>query len=299
MITPPYLKIGDKVAIVATARKISPAEVLPAIRIYRGWGLEVIEGEHLYAAADQFAGSDEERLADLQVALDDDSIRAVICARGGYGTVRIIDQIDFSRFAKNPKWIVGYSDVTVLHSHIHRHFGIETLHALMPVNFRDLFDSTPPVFTMKRALLGTSLDYELPGEPLNRKGACKGLLTGGNLSILYSLSGTASDIDTRGKVLFLEDVDEYLYHIDRMMMNLKRTGKLDHLAGLIVGSMAKMRDNEVPFGKTAYEIIAGAVADYSYPVCFNFPAGHQEDNRALILGREVVLEISSAVSLSF
>jgi muramoyltetrapeptide carboxypeptidase len=299
MITPPYLKIGDKVAIVATARKISPAEVLPAIRIFRGWGLEVMEGEHLYAATDQFAGSDEERLADLQVALDDDSIRAVICARGGYGTVRIIDQIDFSRFAKNPKWIVGYSDVTVLHSHIHRHFGIETLHALMPVNFRDLCDSTPPVFTMKRALLGTGLAYELPGDPLNRKGACKGLLTGGNLSILYSLSGTASDIDTGGKVLFLEDVDEYLYHIDRMMMNLKRTGKLDHLAGLIVGSMAKMRDNEVPYGSSAYQIIADTVKEFDYPVCFGFPAGHLEDNRALILGREVCLEVSSAVSLSF
>ncbi len=299
MITPPFLTQGDKVAIVSTARKISPADVLPAIRIFRGWGLEVLEGKHLYAVHNQFAGSDEERLADLQHALDDENIRAVICSRGGYGTVRIIDRLDFTRFLQNPKWIVGYSDVTVLHSHIHRNFGIETLHAMMPVNFRDLCDSTPPVYTMKRALMGIGLEYEIPHEPLNRKGSCTGLLTGGNLSILYSLAGTVSDIDTRGKVLFLEDVDEYLYHLDRMMRNLKRTGKLDQLAGLIVGSMSKMRDNDIPFGKTPYEIIADSVREYEYPVCYNFPAGHQEDNRALILGREVTLEVSDSVRIHF
>jgi muramoyltetrapeptide carboxypeptidase len=290
---------GGKIAIISTARKISRAEVQPAIRMFRTWGLEVLEGQHLYEAYDQFAGSDEQRLADLQQMLDDNSIRAIVCSRGGYGTVRIIDKLDFTRFVKNPKWIVGFSDVTVLHSHIHRHYNIETLHAVMPVNFKDQCDADPAISTLKRALTGRGLSYLFSSESINREGIGKGQLVGGNLSILYSLAGTSSDINTDGKILFLEDLDEYLYHIDRMMMNLKRSGKLENLAGLIVGSMMKMRDNEVPFGKTANEIIAGAVADYSYPVCYNFPAGHQEDNRALILGREVTLEVGSEVRLSF
>jgi muramoyltetrapeptide carboxypeptidase len=299
MITPTSLQHDDRIAIVSTARKVRREDVEPAMRLFRTWGLEVVEGPHLFSQADQFAGTDEERLYDLQLMLDDDTVRAIICARGGYGTVRIIDKLDFTRFVRNPKWIVGYSDVTVLHSHIHRHFGIETLHALMTVNFKDQCDADPAISTLKRALTGRGLSYLFSSESINREGIGKGQLVGGNLSILYGLNGTPSDINTDGKILFLEDLDEYLYHLDRMMMNLKRSGKLKKLAGLIVGSMTKMRDNEVPFGRTANEIIAGAVADYSYPVCFNFPAGHQEDNRALILGREVTLEVGSEVRLSF
>ena len=299
MNSPPYLNHGDRIAIVSTARKITPADVLPAIRIFNNWGLEVIEGRHLYDARDQFAGSDEIRLEDLQHMLDDDTVRAIIGSRGGYGTVRIVDRLDFTKFVQHPKWIIGYSDVTVLHSHIHRHYGIETMHALMPVNFRDLCDAVPAIFTLKKALFGKGLEYFIPGSPMNRRGSATGILAGGNLSILCNLAGTNSDIDTSGKILFLEDVDEYLYHIDRMMMNLKRSGKLENLAGLIVGSMTKMRDNEVPFGKTVEGIIADAVSEYSYPVCFNFPAGHQEDNRALILGREVAFEVSENVLLAF
>lgn len=299
MLTPPDLHHGDRIAIVSTARKVSREDMLPAIRMFRMWGLEIVEGPNLYSTADQFAGSDDQRLQDLQQMLDDDTVRAIVCARGGYGTVRIIDRLDFSKFVMHPKWIAGFSDVTVLHSHIHRHFGIETLHSLMPVNFKDQCDADPPISTLKRVLFGRGLSYLLPGGPGNRSGSCKGQLVGGNLSILFSLSGTSSDIDTTGKILFLEDLDEYLYHIDRMMMNLKRTGKLDRLAGLIVGGMTKMRDNDVPFGKTAQEIIIHAVAEYSYPVCFNFPAGHLEDNRSLILGREVTLEVSEEVRLRF
>lgn len=299
MITPPYLRKGDKIAIVSPARKITPAEVNPAIKTFREWGLEVAEGKHLYASHDQFAGSDEQRLADMQMMLDDDSVRAIVCSRGGYGTVRIIDELDLSRFAKHPRWIVGYSDVTVLHSHIHRNYDIETLHAVMPVNFKDICENNPSGTTLKRALFGKDLAYYLPAHGLNRKGTCRGQLVGGNLSILYSLTNTGSDIDTNGKVLFLEDVDEYLYHIDRMMMNLRRSGKLVNLAGLVVGGMTKMRDNDVPYGKDANEIIAEAVADYPFPVCFNFPAGHLDDNRALILGREVTLEVSDASKLAF
>jgi muramoyltetrapeptide carboxypeptidase len=299
MTTPPYLKKGDKIALVSPARKITRGEVEPAIKMFNAWGLEVVEGEHLYASWTQFAGSDDQRQADFQRMLDDDSIRAIICSRGGYGTVRIIDRLDFTRFLQSPKWIVGFSDVTVLHSHIHRHFGVETLHAIMPVNFKDKCDSNASLNSLKKALFGKELVYSFPAENYFRKGSCKGQLVGGNLSILYSLTNTSSDIDTNGKILFLEDLDEYLYHIDRMMVNLRRSGKLEGLAGLIIGAMTKMHDNAVPFEKTANEIIAEAVEDYPYPVCFNFPAGHLDDNRALILGREVTLEIDEEVKIVF
>lgn len=299
MTTPPYLKKGDRIAIVSPARRITAAEAEPAIKIFRSWGLEVVEGENLYAAYHQFAGSDMQRQDDMQRMLDNDSIRAIVCSRGGYGTVRIVDGLDFSRFVKSPKWIIGYSDFTVLHSHIHRHYNIESLHAIMPINFKDKCESNPSLNSMKKALFGKELVYKYPAGPGFRRGSAKAQLIGGNLSILYSLTNTNSDIDTNGKILFLEDVDEYLYHIDRMMMNLRRSGKLEGLAGLIVGGMTRMHDNEIPFDKTANEIIAGAVEDYPYPVCFNFPAGHLDDNRALILGREVTLDVSEEVKLSF
>jgi muramoyltetrapeptide carboxypeptidase len=299
MTAPPYLRKGDRIAIVSPARKITREEAEPAIRILTGWGLEVVEGENLYASYNQFAGSDDQRTADMQKMLDDGSIRAILCSRGGYGTVRIIDRLDFSGFIRNPKWIVGYSDETVIHSHIHRHFNIETLHAIMPLNFRDKCESSPSLNSLKKALFGKELSYKYPSEPYFRRGTCSGQLVGGNLSILYSLTNTNSDIDTNGKVLFIEDLDEYLYHIDRMMMNLRRSGKLEGLAGLIVGAMIKMHDNEIPFDKTANQIIAEAVEDYPYPVCFNFPAGHIDDNRALILGREVSLEVGDEVILKF
>jgi muramoyltetrapeptide carboxypeptidase len=299
MITPSFLQKGDKIAIVSPARKISRSEAEPAIRMFKAWGLEVVEGEYLYSSFNQFAGSDEQRKEDMQRMLDDESIRAIVCSRGGYGTVRIIDRLDFSGFVNHPKWIVGYSDITVLHSHIHRHFGIETLHAIMPVNFKDECDGNRSVTTLRKALFGKNLEYKYPSGPGFRPGSAKAPLVGGNLSILYSLTNTNSDINTNGKILFIEDLDEYLYHIDRMMMNLRRSGKLEGLAGLVVGGMIKMNDNEIPFERTANEIIAEAVEDYPYPVCFNFPAGHLDDNRALILGREVTLDISEEVKLSF
>lgn len=299
MTTPPHLKPGDKIAIVSPARKISPEATATAIEVFREWGLEVVEGDHIYDSYHQYAGSDDNRRADLQKMLDDPDIKAVMCSRGGYGTVRIIDDLDFTRFSKNPKWIIGYSDVTVLHSHIQRHFGIETLHAVMPVNFKSPCDRNPSVTTLKKALWGKEIEYSFRSDPGSRKGSAEGTLTGGNLSILYSLSGTPSDIDTDGKILFIEDLDEYLYHVDRMMMNLKRAGKLRNLKALVVGGMTGMRDNEVPYDKTANEIVMEAVAGYDYPVCLNFPAGHLDDNRALILGRKVKLNISDQTILTF
>ena len=303
MIRPPYLNPGDKVAIVAPARKISPQEVAPAVALFRSWGLEPVLPEHLFDSDHQMAGTDSIRAAVLQQQLDDPAIRAIFCARGGYGTVRIIDRLDFTAFHRWPKWVVGYSDITVLHSHIHRHLGIETLHAIMPINIpQDAADgSLPAIESLRKALFGEPLRHTCPPHRLNRKGTASGWLVGGNLSILYSLCGSPSDIDTDGKILFIEDLDEYLYHIDRMMTNLKRCGHLKGLAGLVVGQMSDMHDNTIPFGRTAEEIVRDAVEEYGYPVCFNFPAGHNgTDNHALILGREARLEVSdTAVSISY
>lgn len=294
--TPPLRK-GDKIAIVSTARKISRQEIQPAIDTFREWGLKVNLGKHIFNENHQFAGTDEQRLADFQQALDDDSVNAIICARGGYGTVRLVDKVDFLKFKAKPKWIAGYSDATVLHSHIHANFGIETLHATMPINFKT--NTNEALESLRAALFGENSKFHIPCSELNRNGTAEGALVGGNLSILYSLIGTKSDIDTGGKILFLEDLDEYLYHLDRMMMNLKRAGKLSGLAGLVVGGMTEMNDNEVPFGKTAEEIIWEHVQEYDYPVCFGFPAGHIDDNRTLILGRRAMLSVSSTATLSY
>jgi muramoyltetrapeptide carboxypeptidase len=299
MITPAYLKEHDKVAIVAPARKVSRDELEPAIKILNSWGLDIIPGKNLFGSFHQFSGTDEERAFDVQQMMDDPSIKALFCARGGYGTVRIIDKLDFRQFAMDPKWLIGFSDLTVLHSHIQSHFSIETLHAEMLVSMGRADVTADTLESLRKALFGENINYETPGFYLNRKGRGEGILTGGNLSLLCSLAGTPSDIDTSGKILLIEDLDEYLYHIDRMMMNLKRSGKLERLAGLIVGNMNDMKDNDVPFGMTAYEIIADAVASYDYPVCFGFPSGHAGDNYAMILGRKIILNVEDSVKIQF
>jgi muramoyltetrapeptide carboxypeptidase len=295
MTTPPYLKKGDKIGIVAYARKISKEQLQDAEKLFGNWGVEIVYGKNLFKEDHQFSGTDEERAEDLQAMLDDENIKAVISARGGYGTIRIIDKIDFAKFRKHPKWVIGYSDITVLHSHIHN-FGIETLHSTMPINFC-LNDEANE--TLRKALFGEALSYEIVSHPLNRSGNAEGELVGGNLSLLYALTGSISDIDTTDKILFIEDLDEYLYHVDRMMINLKRSGKLSGLAGLIIGGMTDMKDNAVPFGKTAEEIICDAVKEYDYPVCFNFPAGHVDRNLAIIMGRKVKLEVDNGSKLYF
>ena len=299
MITPPYLKENDKVAIIATARKISPVELIPAISIFESWGLHVITGKNIYKQYNQFAGNDEERAADLQEALDDPSIKAVFFARGGYGNVRIIDRIDFSGFVKSPKWLAGFSDVTVIHSHIHQCFGIETLHCTMPYSIFNFPADKTSCESMRNALFGEDMLYAFSPDVLSRKGRAEGILTGGNLSILFSLTGSSSGIETSDKILFIEDIDEYLYHIDRMMINLKRSGKLSCLAGLIVGNMTDIKDNEIKFGNDAFGIIADAVKEYDYPVWFGFPAGHTIINHALILGRNVTMDINGKATLRF
>lgn len=296
MTTPPNLLKGDKIGIVAPARKVSEEEMRFAVDTLRKWGLEVVFGKNLFSEDHQYSGADSQRTDDLQAMLDDDSVKAIISARGGYGTLRIIDKLHFQHFKKHPKWIIGYSDITVLHSHIHQNFGTETLHATMPINFHK---DTESVETLRKLLFGEKLSYDIPGHVLNRNGEASGQLVGGNLSLLYALQASSSDINTDSKILFMEDLDEYLYHIDRMMMSLKRSGKLSKIAGLLVGGMTDMKDNQTPFGKTAEEIILGAVAEFNYPVCFGFPAGHTTKNLALPFGRRAKLKVAGNSSLTF
>jgi muramoyltetrapeptide carboxypeptidase len=288
MIKPAYLNIGDTVAIVSTARKISLEEISPAIKLLKSWGLKIVIGRTIALEDYQFAGNDTQRTTDFQAMLDRKNIQAIWCARGGYGTVRIIDELNFSNFLNNPKWIIGYSDVTVLHSHLHQ-LGVKTLHATMPINVSK--NTKLSLSSLKNSLFEAKTTQKTNFTKHNKLGKTEGILVGGNLSILYSLLGSKSSIDTNGKILFIEDLDEYLYHIDRMTIALKRNGYFKNLKGLIVGGMTQMHDNSIPFGKTAEEIILNAVRDYAFPVCFNFPAGHLEDNRALVLGSEVELEV--------
>ena len=288
MRVPPHLQKGDSVGIVCTARHLQASEIKYAIQLLESWGLRVVLGKTIGLKQHQFAGTDAERAADFQEMLDNQNIKAIICGRGGYGTVRMIDKIDFSKFEQQPKWIVGFSDITVLHSHIHTNCGVATLHASMPIVFET--NTETAIESLRKALFGEELNYETVAHKLNRVGAGRGEIIGGNLSLIYSLIGSKSDIDTDGKILVLEDLDEYLYHIDRMMMNLKRSGKLENLAGLLIGGMSDMNDNTIPFGKTAYEIIAEHTSDYDYPISFSFPVGHWPDNQALYLGKEAHLE---------
>lgn len=291
LLRPPSLQKGDSVYILSTAKKISVAEIQCAVDTFKSWGLNVILGKTIGAEQNQFAGDDALRKEDFQYALDSANIKAIICARGGYGTVRMMDDLIFDEFTKKPKWIAGFSDVTYLHTHISNNIGIMGLHAQMPIQFEK---STPEALeTLRKELFGEKNEYTVAPHPLNRTGSAKGILIGGNLSILYSITGTKSGINTDNKILFLEDLDEYLYHIDRMMMNLKRSGKLQNLAGLAVGGFTDMHDNAIPFGKNAYEIIWEHISEFNYPVCFDFPAGHISDNRTLLIGKTYTLQVES------
>jgi len=294
---PPYLKKGDKIAITCPAKKL-PRPMDDAVALLQSWGLEVVLGDTVTASYHQFAGDDDLRAHDLQRFIDDDSIKAIIAARGGYGTIRMIDKVDFSYFAQIPKWLIGFSDITVLHTHLFANYGAQTIHGQMPVNIPDA--SKHSLDTLRMALFGEALSYEYHAHASNRSGQGKGILVGGNLSLLVAVSGSVSDIDYSGKILFIEDVGEYLYSVDRMLRSLKRAGKLAQLAGLVVGGFTDMKDNDIPFGQTVPEIIMDIVQEYDYPVCFDFPAGHIPDNCSLIFGREVRLSVQGQkVSLIF
>jgi muramoyltetrapeptide carboxypeptidase len=293
MITPPYLQKGDTVAILATARKHIVKSMQPTIDLLEGWGLHVVIGKSIGLEENQLAGNDEQRAADLQEQLDNPNIKAIWCARGGYGTVRVVDLIDFTAFKKSPKWLVGFSDVTVLHNHLNT-MGYKSIHGIMPISLAKA--STEAIESLRLSLFGQPLQYAIDPHPMNRLGKATGELVGGNLSILYSVLGSPSAIDCTDKILYIEDLDEYLYHIDRMMMNLKRNGCLESLKGIIVGSMTDMKDNDIPWGKNALEIVQDVTKQYNIPVIFNFPAGHIHDNRALILGNNVTIEVTENCS---
>ena len=286
MITPPYLQKGDTIAIVATARKNIDDNLKPAIALAKSWGLEVVIGKSIGLDDHQLAGTDEQRAADFQSMIDNPNIKAIWCVRGGYGTARMLDLVDFSKFKESPKWVIGFSDVTVLHSHLNT-LGIASIHGIMPVNVEK---ASPEVEeTLRKSLFGETLEYTVSCENENKLGVAEGELVGGNLSILYSLMGSESQVNCKGKILFLEDLDEYLYHIDRMMLSLKRCGCFEGLNGLVVGSFIKMHDNEIPWGKTAHQIILDVTKKYNFPIVFNFPAGHIHDNNTLIFGKKVSL----------
>jgi muramoyltetrapeptide carboxypeptidase len=299
MTIPPYLKSGDKVAIISSAKRTEPEEIEQGLDLLKSWGLVPVMGRHTFKQHHFFAGTDEERAEDLQQALDDTSIKAIIFTKGAYGTMRIIDSINFEAFKKHPKWIVGYSDITILHQHIH-HLDIESLHAVMLQGIPK--SSSETIESLHKALFGEYLQYDIPQEPENRHtgNSVEGILVGGNLSIMYALIGTPSDIDTKDKILFIEDIDEYLYHLDRMMIALKRSGKLSGLKALIVGGMVDIKESTLAFGQSEREIILEHTKAFDYPVYFGFPSGHIPDNRALILGHNIrITPQKQSVSIEF
>ena len=289
MIIPQFLKVGDTVAIVCTARKFFPEDAKPAIDLLESWGLKVKLGKTIGFDNFQLGGTDNERTADFQAQLDDEKVKAIWCARGGYGTVRIIDLLDFSKFKKHPKWIMGFSDVTVLHSQLNIE-RVASLHSIMPFTVPNAPEEVKE--TLRKALFGETISYSIPSKSYDVKGTASGELVGGNISILYSLLGSKSAIDTKDKILFIEDLDEYLYHIDRMMYNLKRNGYFENVKGIIVGSMTDMHDNEIPFGQNEVQIITEIAKKNYIPIAFQFPAGHQSDNRTLILGDQLYFEVN-------
>ena len=289
----PYLKQGSKIAIAAPARMVTREEMAFAIEWLKEQGFVPVYDDALFAQHHIFAGSDDFRAAVFQQYLDSEEIEAIWCARGGYGSIRIIDQLDFTKFLQHPKWMVGFSDATVLHGKLNR-LGIPSLHAAMPFFFANKTEAAKQ--SLYNALTGKSLHYEIASHPQNRLGEMEGEIVGGNLSVLMGMMGSDIFPETDGKILFIEEVDEYIYHIDRMMHALKRAGNLENLKGLIIGGLTQIKDNSHPFGMTAEQVIAEAVAEYGYPVCFGFPAGHFDNNRPLFFGLESRMEVTEESS---
>ncbi len=293
LIQPPYLKTGDTVAIVAPSGilKDRTDEVEQAKRLLKSWGLNYVVGKHVFSKDNHFAGTDDERCEDFQKALDDPKISAIWSARGGYGTVRILDKLDYTKFKKNSKWIIGYSDITALHNQVHNE-GFQSIHAMMCVSLSDDnkgLDET--IATFKDAIFGKPLSYTLEGSTYNRIGTVKAPLVGGNLTVLHTMLGSKTSIDVSGKILFIEEIGEYEYHIDRMLQSLKRAGYFDNCKGLIVGDITKVRKNTTAWGKSVEQLILDALSGYDFPIAFNMPAGHERDNRAMILGSTVELKV--------
>lgn len=297
---PPYLKKGDTIGITCPAGYMTRDKAQACINTLQQWGFNVMVGNTLGSNSDNyFSGTDEERLFELQAMLDSNEIKAILCGRGGYGVSKIIDRIDFTAFKKNPKWIIGYSDITVLHCHINSKLKTATLHSPMAAAFNDGVEGNEFIQSLKKAITGKKAKYKSGVYSFNKNGKAEAELVGGNLALLVNMIGTASDINTKNKILFIEDIGEYIYSTDRMMYQLKRCGKLDTLAGLVVGSFTDTKDTERPFGKTVYQAIYDVIKEYNYPVCFNFPVGHAKENYALKVGCSYELKVSAkSVTLS-
>jgi len=298
LIQPPYLKVGDTIAIVAPSGVLNgrDKEVNQAKDLLKSWGLNVVVGEHVFKKDNHFAGTDNQRAEDFQKALDNPNIKAIWCARGGYGTVRMIDKVNFTKYKENPKWVIGYSDITAIHNQLNIE-GSESIHAMMCTSLTDdLSEIENTVDSFKCALFGNTLNYSIKGSAYNKTGNVTAPLVGGNLTLLHTMLGSKTSIDTSGKILFIEEIGEYKYHIDRMLQSLKRAGYFDNLKGLVVGDISRMRKNTTPWGKSIEQLILDVVQEYDFPVLFNFPAGHEDDNRALILGRTIQLAVGSKQS---
>jgi len=295
-VTPPFLEEGSIIGITCPSGYVSAERVRFSAELFKKWGYEVKMGRTVGSEFHYFSGTDAERLNDLQDMLDDPDVDAIMMGRGGYGMSRIIDGLDFSKFQKNPKWICGFSDITVIHHHIQAQFGIQTLHSPMCGHFKETTEHEAYVASFRDAIAGNALQYSMPTSTYNRRGIAEGVVTGGNLSLLVHLTGSVSEVNMDGMILFIEDLGEHLYAIDRMLMHLKRAGKLSKLAGLLVGGFTDLEDTERPFGQTVEEIIYDKVREYSYPVCFNFPAGHQDVNYTLTLGARHKLAVADGSS---
>lgn len=294
LVCPPYLQVGDTIALLAPAGILrNKKEIIDkAIEEVESWGLHVKVGENMYKQHHHFAGSDAQRIRDFQAALDNPNIKAIWTARGGYGTVRILDGLDYTKFIQNPKWLIGYSDITALHNQIHN-LGFETIHGMMAVNFgSDPIAISETIESFKKAIFGDALVYELPPNSYNKKGTVTGQLVGGNLTLLHCMLGSETSIDTRDKILFIEEVGEYVYHVDRMLQSLKRAGYFKHVKGVIMGDISRIRKNPTPFGKTVQQVVLDNLEGLNIPVAFGMPAGHKDRNVSLIFGRNVTLSVS-------
>ena len=298
IISPPYLKKGDTIAITCPAGYMAVEKAQSCITTLQDWGYQVLVGKTLGSnSKNYFSGTDEERTDELQAMLDDKSINAILFGRGGYGMSRIIDKLNFKQFKKNPKWLIGFSDITLMHTHIYSNYKIASLHAPMAAAFNDGENKNEYIQSLKDALTGKKAKYKCSVHSFNKPGSATGKLIGGNLSLLAHAIGTASDFETKNCILFIEDIGEYLYSIDRILQQLKRNGKFDKISGLIVGGFTDMKDTERPFGKTMDEIINDIIAEYDFPVCFNFPVSHTTENVALKIGVEYNLLVKNKESV--
>jgi len=298
LIRPPYLKAGDTVAIVAPSGILKNRfdEIEHAQTLLKSWGLHTVVGKHVFSQDHHFAGTDDQRCEDFQNALDSPKVSAIWCARGGYGSVRILDKLDYTKFKQQPKWLIGFSDITALHNQFHNE-GIESIHAMMCVSLpQDENQIKETIATFKAAIFGEPLHYTLKGSTYNKAGTVTAPLVGGNLTMLHTMLGSNTSIDTTGKILFIEEIGEYKYHIDRMLQSLKRAGYFDNCKGVLIGSISKVRKNTTPWGKSIEQLFLDVLEDYHIPIAFNMPAGHEKDNRALILGRTIDLTVTKEKS---